>query len=161
MKHQLTAILTLLTIGIGAPVAQALGLTYDLQPNQPKQNGYQVKVKHTIDKHPKQYHFTVEITPKQLKLPSRYHAALSLHKFTTQGSSTTESVATLREVVCQSADRRLVCHFTVPIQATQNPDLGFSFSAPFTQLDGTEFRPPSATIGFFSLKSLVHQAAGV
>ncbi len=157
MKQLLPAISTLLTIGIlGTPAAQALGLTYDLQPNQPRQNGYQVDVKYTIDRNPQQYAFTVKITPKKLKLPQRYQAALSLHKTTASGTSTTESVADLREITCQSNDRQLVCRFTVPIKATQNPDLGFSFCAPFTQLDGTEFRLPSANIGFFSLKNLVN-----
>jgi hypothetical protein len=162
MHQKIVAILPLFTIGfLGTPAAQALGLTYDLQPNQSRQHGYQVNVKHTIDKNPKQYYFTVEITPKKLKLPSRYQAALSLHRIRTQGRSTTESIATLREIVCKSSDRRLVCHFTVPIKATQNPELGFSFNAPFTQLDGTEFRPPSAATEFFPLKNLVNQTPGV
>jgi hypothetical protein len=157
MHQKIAGILTLFTIGLlGTPAAQALGLTYDLQPNQSRQHGYQVNVKHTIDKNPKQYYFTVEITPKKLKLPSRYQAALSLHRIRTQGRSTTESIATLREIVCQSSDR-LVCNFTVPIQATQNPDLVFSFDAPFTELDGTESRPPSASIGIFSFKHLLKQ----
>jgi hypothetical protein len=162
MNRQLTLLTLLATSLTGVPSAQALGLTYDLQPNQSKQNGYQVNVKYTIDKNPKQYYFTVEITPKKLKLPSRYQSALSLHRITTRGTGTAESVTALREVVCQSDDRHLVCHFTVPIKATQNPDLGFSFyTSSFTQLDGTEFYPPSATIGFFSLKDFVNQAPGV
>jgi hypothetical protein len=140
MKRQLTAILTLLTIGIlGTPAAQGRSIAVPVKLNQPD-GGLQFNVKRAIDKNPKQYRFTVDIrSTGKTAIPDGYRASLAW------GARSDRSVPCTRQ-----DDRHITCPFTVPIKAVQNPRLLFFYSAPVVGELVTDMR-------YFPLKNSVPQ----
>jgi hypothetical protein len=160
MKRQLTAILTLLTIGIlGTSAAQASSVIGTITPNQPVKQGLQVNVSRSIDKNPQQYAFTVEIIANNTELPDRFSTSLSIHHVTSHG----ESLQGLRQIPCGRHDglrptgghRRITCKFTVPMKATQNPELVFLFDVPVVvKSNGKSIAMPSSSMSYFPLKQV-------
>jgi hypothetical protein len=161
MHPKLTAILTLITIGIlGTPSAQASSVIGVVKPNQAVKQGLQVNVSRTIDKNLQQYAFTVEIIAKNTELPDQFSTSLSIHHVTSHG----ESLNPLRKVPCSKRDglrptgghRRITCNFTVPIQAIANPELVFLFDVPVVlKSNGKSIGMPSSSMSYFPLKIAV------
>jgi hypothetical protein len=146
MKQQLTAILTLLTIGIlGTPAAQAKSIALPVKPNQPD-GGLQFDVKRAIDKNPKQYRFTVDIRATDATaIPDGYTAALAW------GAPSGRSIPCTRQ-----NDGHVTCKFTVPIKAIQNPRLVFFYTAPgFSIVRGERVPEMYVDMRYFSLKTAV------
>jgi hypothetical protein len=154
MKRELTTILTLLTIGIlGTPAAQALATFNFVKPNQSMKHGViGFNVTRAIDKNPKQYRFTVEITSNNGKLRDDFSASLSIYHTTKQSVS----LNGIRNTPCIGSEQSIICNFTVPIKDAQNPELVFSFSP-----DGnarTRYHMGSGLDNFyFPLKTAVNQ----
>jgi hypothetical protein len=152
MKRELTAILTLLTIGIlSTPSAQASSVIGVVKPNQAVKQGLQVNVSRTIDKNPQQYAFTVEIIAKNAELPDRVSTSLSIHHLTSHG----ESLQGLRQIPCRTHNRRITCNFTVPVQAIANPELVFLFDVPVVlKSNGKSIAMPSRSMSYFPLNQV-------
>jgi hypothetical protein len=148
MKQQITAILTLLTIGIlGTPSAQALSTFVPVRPNQPVEQGFEFNVKRSIDKNPQQYRFIVEIMAKNAKFWGTPNSSLAIHQ-TRYG----ESLNSLRATPCHHEKQRITCNFTVPIKDTRNPELVFLL----TLGDGnSNDHPPAFDNFYFPLKTAV------
>jgi hypothetical protein len=142
MHQKIAAILTLFTIGfLTTPTAQASSVIGVVQPNQPVKQGLQFNVTRKIDKNPQQYQFTIEIIPQNTQLPEQFSTSLSLHHVTSHG----ESIAGLRAIPCEQRDRHILCNFTVPIKATQNPELVFLLDVPVViQRNGRAIAMPSS-----------------
>jgi hypothetical protein len=140
VKQQLTAILTLIAIGIlGTPAAQAKSIALPVKPNQPD-GGLQFDVKRAIDKNPKQYRFIVDIiSTDKTAIPDGFQASLAW------GAPSGRSIPCTRQ-----DDRHITCPFTVPIKAVQNPRLIFFYSAPVVGVPVTDMR-------YFPLKNSVPQ----
>jgi hypothetical protein len=148
MKQQLTAILTLITIGIlGTSAAQARSIALPVKPNQPY-GGLQFNVQRAIDQNPKQYRFTVDIrSTAKTAIPDGYTASLAW------GAPSGRSIPCTRQ-----DDRHLTCQFTVPIKAVQNPRLIFFYTAPgFSTVDGKQIPAPFTDMRYFSLKNSAAQ----
>jgi hypothetical protein len=160
MKPKITALLTIFTIGIlSTPAAQASSVIGVVKPNQAVKQGLQVNVSRTIDKNPQQYAFTVEIIANNTELPDRFSSSLSIHHMTRHG----ESLQGLRQVLCRKHDglrptgghRRITCNFTVPIKATQNPELVFLFDVPVVlKSNGKSIAMPSSSMSYFPLNQV-------
>jgi hypothetical protein len=153
MKQQFIAILTLITIGIlGTPSAQASSVISTITPNQPVKQGLQINVSRTIDKNPQQYAFIVEIIAKNTELPDQFSTSLSIHHVTSYG----ESLQGLRQIPCGRNNRRITCNFTVPMKATQNPELVFLLDVPVVvKSNGKSIAMPSSSMSYFPLKIAV------
>jgi hypothetical protein len=152
MKQELTAILTLLTIGIlGSLAAQASSVVTPVKPNQAVKQGLHINASRTIDKNPQQYAFTVEIIAKNTELPDQFSTSLSIHHVTSHG----ESLKGLRAVPCGRHNRHVTCNFTVPMKATQNPELVFLFDVPVVvKSNGKSIGMPSSSMSYFSLNQV-------
>jgi hypothetical protein len=152
MNRQSTAILILIATGIlGTPAAQASSVIGTITPNQPVKQGLQVNVSRTIDKNPQQYAFTVEIIAKNTELPDQFSTSLSIHHVTSHG----ESLQGLRQIPCGRSNRRITCNFTVPMKATQNPELVFLFDVPVVlKSNGKSIAMPSSSMSYFSLSQV-------
>jgi hypothetical protein len=153
MHPRLTAILILLAIDIlGTPSAQASSVIGTITPNQPVKQGLQFDVKREIDKNPQKYAFIVEIIAKNTELPDRFSTSLSIHYVTSHG----ESLQGLRQIPCGRHDQRITCNFTVPMKATQNPELVFLFNVPVVlKSNGKSIAMPSSSMSYFPLKIAV------
>jgi hypothetical protein len=153
MPRHRTMLPTLLALSIlGTPSAQASSVIGTITPNQPVKQGLQVNVSRTIDKNPQQYAFIVEITAKNTELPDQFSTSLSIHHVTSHG----ESLQGLRQIPCGRHDQRITCNFTVPMKATQNPELVFLFDVPVVlKSNGKSIAMPSSSMSYFPLKIAV------
>lgn len=128
--------------------AIAVSSVQAIQIGEQVQEGWQFEVSRVQRK--ASTDFEVEIVAKGVQPPSEFIASLSAIKI---DRSSTE-IGGGREVKCDRG-QTVVCAFTVPDAALQNPDYGFVMYSPtFTMIDGQKQYMPSGSFLYFKLKDV-------
>lgn len=146
------AISTFLVATATSSTLNASSLVQVIQPNKQVQQGWLFEVNRTRDRNPLQSKFKIEIIPKNAQLPSRFTVFLSSVQVKYKGTAIT--IKGIRKVDC-TAKQTIVCDFTIPNAALENPDLGFVLEVPvFVNRNGKQIPMPSSSLLYFKLKDI-------